>query len=82
LLGKALAQLANTDDAYGQVWHVPTHKERYTAKDWVRMYGKEMGVEGAEDRIQTLPWAIFWLLSVFDSKMAEVRRVKVVLYAV
>lgn len=43
--GKATALLGNTDDAYGQVWHVPTASNPYTGKEWIEKIAKELGVE-------------------------------------
>jgi nucleoside-diphosphate-sugar epimerase len=43
--GKATALLGNTPDAYNQVWHVPTDPNGLTAKQWVEMFAKEMGVK-------------------------------------
>jgi nucleoside-diphosphate-sugar epimerase len=41
---KATAILGNTDDAYGQVWHLPTAANPYTGKEWIEAIAKAMGV--------------------------------------
>lgn len=40
----ATALLGNTEDAYGQTWHLPTAKNPLTAKEWVELAAKELGV--------------------------------------
>lgn len=49
--GKATALLGNTDDAYNQVWHLPTAADPYTGKEWIEAVGREMGVEPMYRRI-------------------------------
>lgn len=41
---KATALLGNTDDAYNQVWHLPTDPNVLTGKQWIELFGKEMNV--------------------------------------
>ncbi len=43
--GKATALLGNTDDAYNQVWHLPTDENPPTGKEWIEMIANEMGVK-------------------------------------
>ena len=42
--GKATALLGNTDDAYGQVWHLPTATHPPTGKEWIEAFAQEMKV--------------------------------------
>lgn len=42
--GKATAILGNTDEAYGQVWHLPTASNPLTGKEWVEAVASQMGV--------------------------------------
>jgi len=42
--GKATALLGNTDDAFNQVWHLPTAPNPFTGKQWIEAIAKEMGV--------------------------------------
>jgi nucleoside-diphosphate-sugar epimerase len=42
---KATAILGNTDDAYDQVWHLPTDKNALTGKELIGISAKEFGVE-------------------------------------
>ncbi|QDH77689.1 NAD-dependent epimerase/dehydratase family protein [Echinicola soli] len=41
--GKALALLGNTEDAYNQVWHLPTASNPPTGKEWIYLIAKELG---------------------------------------
>lgn len=43
--GKATALLGNTDDAFNQVWHLPTAPAPPTGHEWVEMIANELGVE-------------------------------------
>ena len=55
---KATALLGNTEDAYNQVWHLPTTKEKLTNEQWIQLFQKEIGVTS---KISVIPK---WLLSV------------------
>lgn len=39
-IGKALALLGNTPDAYNQVWHLPTTDEKLTSRQWIELMMK------------------------------------------
>lgn len=55
-IGKALALLGNTPDAFNQVWHLPTYEGKLTSKEWVELFMKTMG---KQKKIQVLPvWAM------------------------
>lgn len=41
---KATALLGNSEDAYGQVWHLPTASRPPSGKEWVEMIAEELGV--------------------------------------
>jgi len=43
--GKATALLGNTEDAYNQVWHLPTSANPFTGKEWIETIAEEMGVK-------------------------------------
>jgi nucleoside-diphosphate-sugar epimerase len=66
--GKATALLGNTPDAYNQVWHLPTTKEKLTAKNWIELVAKELGIE---PRIQKVPTWILYILGLFMPEMKE-----------
>jgi nucleoside-diphosphate-sugar epimerase len=42
---KGTALLGNTPDAYGQVWHLPTHSDAPTGRELISMFSKEMQVQ-------------------------------------
>jgi nucleoside-diphosphate-sugar epimerase len=39
----ATAKLGNSDDCYGETWHLPTPKDQWNGKQWVQHFAKEMG---------------------------------------
>ena len=65
---KATAILGNTDDAFNQVWHVPTTKERLTTYNWIELIAKELN---AEPKVQTVPVFMLKLLGLFVPIMRE-----------
>ena len=65
---KATALLGNTNDAYNQVWHVPTTKEQITGRQWIDMIANEFKVEA---KIQTIPAWMLHLLGLFMPVMKE-----------
>jgi nucleoside-diphosphate-sugar epimerase len=65
---KATAILGNTDDAYNQVWHVPTTKEKLTNLQWIQLIANELKVEA---KIQTLPVWMIHILGLFIPVMKE-----------
>jgi nucleoside-diphosphate-sugar epimerase len=64
----ATALLGNTDDAYGQVWHVPTTDERITQRQWIRMIAEELGVQA---KTQPVPRWMIKMLGLFIPVMRE-----------
>jgi nucleoside-diphosphate-sugar epimerase len=40
--GRATAMLGNTESAYGQVWHLPTHREALTGAAFIGLAAKEL----------------------------------------
>ncbi len=65
---KATALLGNTLDAYNQVWHVPTTKEKLTNLQWIQLIANELKVES---KIQTIPLWMIKILSLFIPVMKE-----------
>ena len=65
---KATAILGNTTDAFNQVWHVPTTKEKLTNLQWVQLIADELKVE---PKIQTIPLWMIKILGLFIPIMRE-----------
>jgi nucleoside-diphosphate-sugar epimerase len=65
---KATAILGNTADAYNQVWHVPTTKEKITNFDWIGLIAKELN---KEPKVQTVPTWMLHALGLFIPMMKE-----------
>jgi nucleoside-diphosphate-sugar epimerase len=61
--GKATALLGNTADAYNQVWHLPTTKEKLTTRQWIELIAKEITTE---PKIQKVPKWMLRLLGIFN----------------
>jgi nucleoside-diphosphate-sugar epimerase len=66
--GKATALLGNTADAYNQVWHVPTTKEKLTNQQWIDLIADEMNVQA---KIQYIPTWLIHMLGIFIPLMRE-----------
>jgi nucleoside-diphosphate-sugar epimerase len=64
----ATAILGNTIDAYNQVWHVPTTKEKLTNLQWIQLIANELKVEA---KIQTVPVWLIKILGLFIPIMRE-----------
>jgi len=67
--GKATALLGNTEDAYNQVWHLPTAAEPYTALQWTWLIATELGVK---PRYQKINRYMVWILGFITPIMKEI----------
>ncbi len=65
---KATALLGNTPDAYNQVWHLPTSKEKLTTRQWIELFAQEMNVK---PKIQAVPTWMIHILGLFIPVMRE-----------
>jgi nucleoside-diphosphate-sugar epimerase len=65
---KATALLGNTTDAYNQVWHVPTTKEKLTNQQWIQLVADALQTEA---KIQTVPAWMLHVLGLFIPVMKE-----------
>ncbi|GGF20389.1 NAD-dependent epimerase/dehydratase family protein [Echinicola rosea] len=68
--GKALALLGNTEDAYNQVWHLPTASNPPTGKEWIHLIAKELG---KTPKHQVLPPWFFTTSGLFVPFMRELK---------
>ncbi|MDX1755095.1 MAG: NAD-dependent epimerase/dehydratase family protein [Marinobacter sp.] len=57
---RAMAQLGNTPDAYGQTWHLPCDDNRLTYKEFVKLAAEVFGVAGDYKVLKR--WQL-WLVS-------------------
>lgn len=65
---KATAQLGNTGDAYGQVWHLPTDPGALTGRQYAALFAEEMkGPAG----VAVLPMWLMKILGLFIPFMRE-----------
>lgn len=66
--GRAMALLGNTPDAYGQVWHLPTTKEKLTYNQWIDLIAGEMKKKA---RVRVIPVWVVKLMGIFSPVMRE-----------
>ncbi len=65
---KATALLGNTPDAYNQVWHLPSDKNKLTGREWLALFNKEMNTN---KKMMVLPMFMIRLLGLFMPLMRE-----------
>ena len=65
---RATALLGNTNDAYGQIWHLPTDSRKITGKEIITMIANEFG---ADPGISIVPKWMLLLLGIFIPVMRE-----------
>ena len=68
--GKATALLGNSDDAFNQVWHLPTAPNPMTGKEWISAIAAEMNVE---PKSQVLSMFLLKILALFVPIMKELK---------
>jgi nucleoside-diphosphate-sugar epimerase len=66
--GKATALLGNTGDAFNQVWHLPTTKEKLTNLQWIQLIADELKLKA---KIQSIPVWMLHILGLFIPEMKE-----------
>lgn len=66
--GRAMALLGNTDDAYGQVWHLPTAADPPTGIEWIKMIAHELG---KKPRYQVATKPVVRFIGLFNPVMRE-----------
>jgi nucleoside-diphosphate-sugar epimerase len=65
---KATALLGNTDDAYNQVWHLPTDPNALTGKQMIELFAKEMKVE---PKFSVMPMYMLKFAGIFIPLLRE-----------
>ncbi len=68
-LGKAVALLGNTPDAYGEQWHLPTTSPPLTGRQYIELIAKTAGVK---PRFRTIKKGMLNALGLFTPVMREV----------
>jgi nucleoside-diphosphate-sugar epimerase len=71
-IGKAVALLGNTPDAYNQVWHLPTTDQKLTNKQWIELM---MNAMNKQKKIQTMPEWMISALGIFVPILKELQDV-------
>lgn len=66
--GRATALLGNTDEAYNQVWHLPTDPDPMTGKEWIEAIASELGVK---PKSRTVGKSMLRFLGIFVPVMKE-----------
>lgn len=66
--GRATALLGNSEDAFNQVWHLPTAANPMTGKEWIEAIASEMGVK---PRYQVASKLIVKAMGLFVPVMRE-----------
>ena len=67
---KGTAILGNSDDAFGQVWHLPTAPQAPTGEQWIDAIAAALGVES---RVQVAGDFLMRVLGLFVPVLREVR---------
>lgn len=65
---EAMAILGNTTDAWNEVWHVPTTKEKLTTYEWMKLISQELNTDL---KIQKVPAWLMKALGLFVPIMRE-----------
>lgn len=65
---KATAQLGNSDQAYGEVWHLPTAPEPPTGAEWVQLIAKALGVK---PKYRVVSKGLLQFMGLFSADLRE-----------
>ena len=71
-IGKAVALLGNTSDAFNQIWHLPTTKQKLTNRQWIELMMKAMN---KQKKIQAMPDWMISALGIFVPILKELNDV-------
>ena len=67
---RATALLGNTEDAYGDVWHLPTTSEPMTGNQWIEAIAREFGVKA---RVQIATHSLMTMMGLFAPALREMK---------
>jgi len=65
---RATAMLGNSDEAFGQVWHLPTAPDPFTGKGWIEAIAKELETK---PKFRTASSFILRIMGLFNPLMRE-----------
>lgn len=71
-IGRAVALLGNTPDAYNQVWHLPTTDKKLTNRQWIELMMKAMN---KQRKIRVMPDWMISLVGIFMPILKELKDV-------
>lgn len=66
--GKATALLGNTENAYGQIWHLPTATQPMTGKEWIEKIASKLNVK---PKYRTVSKSMVRFIGIFVPAMRE-----------
>jgi len=67
--GKATAILGNSEEAYGQVWHLPTSPAPPTGDEWIRMVAEGFG---SRPSYRTVSKGMMRMIGIFNPILREI----------
>ncbi|MCE7736438.1 MAG: NAD-dependent epimerase/dehydratase family protein [Candidatus Heimdallarchaeota archaeon] len=70
--GKAAVNLARSENAYGEIWHIP-HAPAITQQQFAELICKELN---QETKVRTMPNLLLNVLSLFSKMLREVKEMK------
>jgi nucleoside-diphosphate-sugar epimerase len=65
---KATALLGNTPDAYGQVWHLPSHNQKITGRQWIELFASGMN---KQPKSTTISKGMMRIVGIFNPLLRE-----------
>ena len=65
---RATALLGNTPDAFGEVWHLPTHPDAPTGREWIEEVARQCG---SKPRLRSVGRGMLRFLGIFVPIMRE-----------
>jgi nucleoside-diphosphate-sugar epimerase len=68
--GAATALLGNTEDAFGETWHLPTAPDPWTGQQWVEAVAERYG---AEPKVRAAGPFMVGLMGLFNQPMRELK---------
>jgi len=71
-IGKAVALLGNTPDAFNQVWHLPTTEQKLSSRQWIELM---MIAMNNQKKIRSIPTSVMGLLGLFIPILKELNEI-------